>query len=134
MNKSNLHIALFILRLTFGGLMLFHGFSKLIHGVDGIGSMLTEKGLPSFISYGVIVGEVVAPLLMIVGFRTKIASMIFAFTMLVAILLAHSEDVFSLSKHGSWAIELQGIYFFGAVALSLTGAGKYAISTRNKWD
>jgi putative oxidoreductase len=134
MNKTNLNIALIILRVTFGGLMLFHGFSKLIHGVDGIGSMLAEKGIPSFISYGVIVGEVVAPLLMIAGFRTKIAAMIFAFTMLVAVLLAHSEDVFALTEHGSWAIELQGIYFFGAIALCLTGAGKYAVSTRSKWD
>jgi uncharacterized membrane protein YphA (DoxX/SURF4 family) len=29
--------------------------------------MLVEKGLPGFIAYGVLIGEVVAPILIIVG-------------------------------------------------------------------
>lgn len=50
-----------LLRLAVGGLMLFHGLHKLIDGVDGISGMLVAKGLPGFIAYGVLVGEVVAP-------------------------------------------------------------------------
>lgn len=134
MKQTNLHIALLLLRVSLGAMMLLHGISKLNHGVDGIGNMLSEKGIPSFIAYGVLIGEVVAPLLMIAGYRTKLASIVFAFTMLVAVLLAHSDDIFALSKHGSWAIELQALYFFGAVALILTGGGKYAVSSKNKWD
>lgn len=134
MKQSKINSALLILRVTFGLLMILHGFSKLTHGVDGIGNMLSDKGIPYFIAYGVIIGEFVAPLLMIIGFRTKLASIVFSFTMLVAVLLAHSGDIFSLSEHGSWAIELQGLYFFGGIALTLTGAGKYAVSTKNKWD
>lgn len=134
MKQNNLNIAFLILRLMLGFGMLLHGISKLNHGVDGIGDLLTEKGIPSFIAYGVLIGEVVAPILMIVGYRTKLASIVFAFTMLVAVLLAHSGDIFSLSKHGGWAIELQGLYFFGAVVLILTGGGKYAVSSKNKWD
>lgn len=134
MKQNNLNIALLLLRLTLGILMLFHGFAKLNHGVDGIGNMLAEKGIPSFIAYGVIVGEVIAPILMIIGYRTKLASIVFSFTMLVAVLLAHSGDIFSLSEHGSWAIELQGLFFFGGIVLLLTGAGKIAVSSKNKWD
>ncbi len=52
-----------LLRLAVGGLMLFHGIHKLIDGVDGISGMLAAQGLPGFIAYGVLVGEVVAPLL-----------------------------------------------------------------------
>lgn len=101
MKQTNLHIALLLLRVSLGAMMLLHGISKLNHGVDGIGNMLSEKGIPSFIAYGVLIGEVVAPLLMIVGYRTKLASIVFAFTMLVAVLLAHSDDIFALSKHGA---------------------------------
>lgn len=134
MKQSKINSALLLLRLSLGIMMLFHGFSKLTHGVDGIGNMLSDKGIPYFIAYGVIIGEYIAPLLMIIGFRTKLASMVFAFTMVVAILLAHSSDIFTLSEHGSWAIELQGLYLFGSIALALTGAGKYAVSTKSKWD
>lgn len=134
MKQNNLNVALLILRSVLGLLMLFHGIAKLNHGVDGIGNMLAEKGIPSFVAYGVIIGEVVAPILMIIGYRTKLAAMVFSFTMLVAVLLAHSGDIFKLTEHGSWGIELQGLYFFGGVVLILTGAGKYAVSSRNKWD
>ncbi len=48
----------FLLRLAVGGLMLFHGLHKLFDGVDGISNMLIAKGLPGFIAYGVLVGEV----------------------------------------------------------------------------
>jgi len=40
----------FLLRLTVGGLMLFHGLHKLFDGVDGISAMLVAKGLPGFIA------------------------------------------------------------------------------------
>ncbi len=53
-----------LLRLAVGGLMLFHGLHKLLDGVDGISGMLAAKGLPGFIAYGVLVGEVVAPCLL----------------------------------------------------------------------
>ena len=134
MKQNNLNLAFLILRVVLGVLMLLHGISKLSHGVDGIGNMLSEKGLPSFISYGVLIGQVVAPFLLIIGYRTKLAAIVFAFTMLVAVFLAHSDEIFSLNNHGGWALELQGMYFFGAVVLIFTGAGKYALSKKNKWD
>lgn len=48
------------LRLTFGGLMLFHGVAKIQHGVGWIAGALQEQGLPAFIAYGVYVGEILA--------------------------------------------------------------------------
>jgi len=131
MNKNN-DLGLLILRLTLGGLMLFHGIAKMVHGIEGIQSMLSNKGLPSFFAHGVYVGEVIVPLLLILGFRTRLAALVFAFNMLVAMLLAHSGDIFSLSKHGGWAVELIALFLFGAIALFFTGSGKHAISITNK--
>lgn len=132
--KKNQDLGLLILRITIGGLMLFHGIAKLIHGIGGIQGMLAAKGLPSFIAYGVYVGEIIIPLLLIFGFRTRLAAIVFAFNMLVALFLAHSGDIFTLSKHGGWAVELIALFLFGAIALFFTGSGQYALSNTNKWD
>ncbi|MBB4036124.1 putative oxidoreductase [Dysgonomonas hofstadii] len=132
--EKNTDLGLLILRLTIGILMLLHGIAKLMHGAGGIEQMLEGMGLPSFIVYGVYIGEVIAPLFIIFGYGTRIAAAIFAFNMIVAVGMAHAGDIFILSKSGGWAIEMQGLYFFGAVALMFTGAGKYALSNKHLWD
>ena len=113
--------------------MLLHGIAK-FKGLEGIESLLTDKGLPEILAYGVYVTEVVAPLLLIFGFRTRIAALIYAFGMVVATYLAHMGDIFSLTSYGGWAIELIGLHFFIAICLFLTGGGKYAVSSKSKWD
>lgn len=132
--KKNNDLGLLVLRMSVGILMLIHGIAKLDGGIRFIISMLESKGIPSFIAYGVLVGEVLAPIAIIIGFRTRISSSILAFNCLVAILLAHQNDILSLSPHGGWAAELIGLYLFGAIALIFTGGGKYAISSHNNWD
>jgi putative oxidoreductase len=132
--QKNHNIGLLILRITLGVLMLFHGIAKITHGVEGIEGMISSIGLPSFLAYGVYIGEIIVPLLLIIGFRTRLAALVFAFNMLVALLLVHASDIFSLTKHGGWAVELIALYLFGAVALFFTGGGQYALSSNNKWD
>ena len=134
MDLKRNEIGLLILRLTLGILMLFHGVAKLMGGAGYIAGMLSEMGLPGSLGYGVIVGEVIAPLLIIIGFRTRLAAFVYAINMVVAILMVHANDLFSINDHGGWAVELAGLYLFGAVALIFTGAGKLAVSTKNRWD
>lgn len=129
----NLNVGLFILRITLGVFMLFHGIAKLITGVGGIAGMIEDYG-PSFLSYGVYIGEILAPVLMIVGYRTRLAGLIYVGTMFVAILLAHSGDIGGLTKSGGWAIELPALYLFGGLALFFTGGGNISLSSKNKWD
>ncbi len=117
-----------VLRVSLGGLMLFHGVSKLRHGIGGIARSVHAKGLPHFFAYGVYLGEVVAPLLIIVGIGTRPASAVLAFNMLVAIWLAHARDVFHLSRSGGWAIELAMLYLLGALSVAWLGSGRYALS------
>jgi putative oxidoreductase len=114
--------------------MLFHGVAKLQHGVSGITSMLTSKGLPGVLSLGVFVGEVLAPLAMLAGLFTRPAAIVFAMNMLVATWLVHAGDVFKLSTVGAWKIELQMLYLFGAIAVALLGPGRFAVSRgRGPW-
>lgn len=132
--ERNLNIGLLIFRLNFGVLMLFHGLHKLFNGVDGIKGMLSDMGLPAFLAYGVHLGETIAPILIIIGFRTRLATLLFTIVMLVAFGMAHTNDIFSLGKSGAWAAELVALFLFGGLGLFFTGGGKYSISTTNKWD
>lgn len=117
-----------VLRLTLGILMLLHGIAKLRFGVSGIEGMVVSHGLPAFFAYGVFVGEVIAPLLVIFGFYARIGGLIMAFNMVVAVALAHPSQLFDLSKSGGWALELQGFFLLTAIVVALIGPGKFSIN------
>jgi len=117
-----------ILRLTLGGLILFHGVAKLMGGVGGLAGMVTNAGLPAFFAYGVYVGEVVAPLMVLVGWYARIGAALIAINMLFAIGLAHRAELFTLGQSGGWALELQGMFLFTAVAIALLGPGRFSIN------
>lgn len=118
-----------VLRLTVAVFMLFHGVAKIIHpgSLEFIGKSLSGIGLPSTIAYAVYVGEIIAPLMVILGFHCRIGGVIIVVNMIFAIMLAHSGDLFSLTKHGGWALELQGFYLFGGLAIALLGSGRFAV-------
>jgi putative oxidoreductase len=131
--KTHNDLGLLILRIAIAGLMLFHGVAKL-SSLDGIKKMLAESGLPELMAYGVYITELIAPLLILIGLRTRLTSIVFIFGMLTAMLLAHSENIFALSKSGGLEIELILLYTFSALTLFFTGAGKYSVSKSNNWD
>ena len=118
-----------ILRLTVGVLLLFHGIAKIMNPgtVDFIGGALSGSGLPSILAYGVYVGEVIAPLMLIVGVYCRYGAIIIVINMLFAIFLMHSGDIFALTEHGGWRLELQGFYLFGALAIMFLGSGRQAV-------
>ncbi|MHB1143976.1 MAG: DoxX family protein [Thiobacillus sp.] len=119
-----------VLRLTLGILILLHGIAKLTHGIEPIEGMVTGMGMPAFIAYGVYAGEVVGPILLIIGFYARIGAVLIAINMLLAIVLAHTSELTSLSQTGGWALELQGMFLFTAIALMLMGPGRYGVNQR----
>ena len=131
MNLSSLNVdtGQLILRLSVGGLMLFHGIAKVMHpgSLDFIGGMLAGYGLPAILAYAVYIGEIVAPLMVIVGFKARLGALLMVINMLFAILLVHTGDFFSLSEHGGWAIELQVFYLLSAAAVMFIGSGRMAV-------
>lgn len=109
-----------VLRVSLSLMLLLHGYSKLMHGAGAIEGMLAKAGLPAFLAYGVYIGEVVAPLLLLAGPFIVPAALVVAFNMLVAIYLAHTSQFFTLSKSGGWALELQAFFFVSALVIALT--------------
>ena len=117
-----------ILRLCVGGLMLFHGIAKIMHpgSLDFIGGMLSANGLPPLLAYGVYIGEVLAPLMVIVGYQARLGGLLIVANMILALFLAHTGDFFSLTEHGGWALELQVFYLLSALAVMFLGSGRLA--------
>ena len=112
-----------LLRVVLGVLILLHGIAKLKGGPDFIVGTVVKAGLPAVFGYFVYVGEVLAPLLLIAGLWTRAAAWVVAINMVAAVFLVHMNELFTLSKTGGWALELQGMFFFTAVAVALLGAG-----------
>jgi putative oxidoreductase len=134
-NTSNDDLGKLVIRAAVAILVLLHGISKLIGGIDGITGMVTNAGLPAIFAYGVYVGEVIAPVLVLIGLWTRAAAAVMVINMVVAIMLAHLPDLAQMNKMGGWALELQGMFLFGAIAVALLGAGRYSVGGINgKWN
>jgi len=117
-----------VLRVSFGFMLLLHGIHKIhVGGTDFIQGLLVQHGLPTFIAYGVYLGEFIAPIMLILGIYTRIASVVVIGTCFFIILLMHSENLFTLSAVGAWIAESVGMYLFSSIALLFIGSGKYAL-------
>jgi putative oxidoreductase len=123
-------VAKLILRLVLGFSILLHGIAKLVGGVGGIAGMLGASGLPAALAYGAYIGEVAGPVLLILGWYSRVGAALIAINMLFAVALAHRAEVFALGPAGGWAIELQAMFLFTAVALAIMGPGRYSINSK----
>jgi putative oxidoreductase len=122
-------VGLLILRLAVAVVILFHGAYKVANGIDWMSGLLAQNGLPAFLRYGVYVAELVAPVLLIVGLWTRLAALVIAFDMVMAVLLALREQVFAVKPQGGgWGIELEALIGLAALVLFFTGGGKYSVS------
>jgi putative oxidoreductase len=121
------HPAVLLLRFTVAGLMLFHGVAKLQDGLGPIEGLLGQFGLPAWFAPGVLIGEIVAPLLVIAGVWVRWAALIIAVNMLFAVGLAHGADLFTLGQSGGYRLELQAFYFFCSIAIAWLADGKRGV-------
>lgn len=125
MQSTNLDdVGKLVLRLVLGILILLHGIGKIPSGAAGI---VESAGI---IGYGVFLGEVLGPALLIIGWYARIGAALVVVNMLFAIGMAHADQIFMLNQHGGWQIELQGMFLFTALALALTGPGKFSINQK----
>jgi putative oxidoreductase len=108
-----------LLRFTVAGLMLFHGVAKLRSGLGGIESLLAAAGLPTWFAYGVLIGEIVAPLLIMAGVLVRPAAWIMAINMVIAVGLAHPTQLLTIGRTGGYGLELQAFFLLCSIAVAL---------------
>lgn len=118
-----------VLRIAVGVMILMHGIYKIQHpeSLDFISNMLANIDLPPAVAYGVYVGEVVGPLMIILGIFSRMGGLIVVVNMIFAIVLAHQPQLFDLTSNGGWALELQGFYLLCGLAVALLGSGRFAV-------
>ena len=124
MKNFSLNLGLLILRFGFSIGLMTHGYGKFLRVINGnfkFGDPLGIGATPSLILASF--GEFIAPIFIIIGFKTKIFSFFPIATMLVAALIVHSDDPFAKK-------ELALLYLFGFLIVFLMGPGKYSIDKR----
>ena len=115
-----------LMRLGFGGMMLTHGWGKFNHLISGGTSFLDPIGIgetPTLVL--AVLAEFVAPILVILGFKTRPAAVLPAITMLVAAFIVHANDPWSKQ-------EFPLLYLFGFIGIFLLGSGKYSLDWKLK--
>ena len=121
MNKYFTDLALAFLRISMSAMMLTHGIPK----IQRLFSSPIEFGDPIGVGPTLslilaLIGEVVAPIFIIIGYKTKLAAIPAALTMLVAAFVVHLHDDFGTKEKAL-------LYLVGFVVVFLAGPGKYAI-------
>ncbi|MDW6001464.1 DoxX family protein [Vibrio mangrovi] len=116
-----------VLRVSFSLMFLLHGIHKIFAGTGFIQGLFIDLGLPAFLAYAAYLGEVVAPIMIILGLFTRFAATAMIGTSLVVIGLVHRDDFFSLNQFGAWEVEDIGTYLFASITILLLGSGKYAV-------
>lgn len=121
------HLALLLLRVTFGGQMLIaHGWPKLMTFSAKAATFPDPLGVGHATSLALAVfREVVCSILLIVGAFTRLAALGGAVTMAVAFLLVHGGKLL-----GEGNGEMAFLYLVGFVAIFLTGPGRFALDAK----
>jgi putative oxidoreductase len=123
--KNNFNnLALLILRLGFGGFLLTHGIPKINYLFESPIKFANPIGLGDTTTLILaLIGEVVAPIFIIIGFKTKLATIPSALTMAVAAFIVHAKDDLGTKEHAL-------LFLIAFVVIFLSGAGKYSIDGR----
>ena len=122
-----------VLRITVGGLLLLHGMHKVLTGIAPIKAMFAAHGIPEAAAYGVYLGEVVGPIMVLLGLFARVGGALIAVNMLVAVFLAGMAQATSFNAMGGYALELEAFYFWCGVAVMLLGSGRFSIGG-GRWN
>lgn len=121
----NVDLGLLVLRLFGGGFMLSHGYPKLVKLLNGNFKFADPIGLgPEVSLFLTVFAEFLCAALIIVGFKSRVASVFLMFTMLVAALIVHGSDPWGKK-------EFPLLYFAIYLAIFLMGSGKYSLERDN---
>ncbi|RBW68388.1 DoxX family protein [Bacillus taeanensis] len=128
MNK-NVEIGALILRVVLGITFFIHGLAKFQGGIDNTAGWFSSIGLPGFLAYAVAIIELVGGLVLIVGFATRIVSILLALIMLGAILKVKISNGFMGSAQGS-GYEFDLVLMAVAIYLFLHGTTMLSVDSK----
>lgn len=120
------NLTLLIIRLGAGGMMLSHGIPKINRLLADEVKFADPFGLGPTVSLVLaIFAEVICSVLLMLGFKVRLATIPLMITMLTAVFYAHWEDPFSRK-------ELPLLYLLIFLGLLAFGGGKFSIDGLGK--
>lgn len=126
-NTSGNNLGKLILRLTLGVLMLLYGYAKINGDLTWIENALAGYNLPPQLAYGVFLGEVLAPIMIILGAFCRLGALIIVVNMGFALFLAHQSQLLMLNENGGYELEVQAFFLLTALSMALLGSGRFAV-------
>ncbi|MBJ8343424.1 DoxX family protein [Antrihabitans sp. YC2-6] len=137
--RGTLDLGLLILRLTVGGIFLFHALQKLTGWWNGPGLDGVEKGLssggwdqPKLMSILLTVGELGGSILLILGLATPLAAGA-VLAIIIDAWLVKQAGTPGLQFSGDQGVELETLLLGASAGLILTGPGRIALDGRRGW-
>ena len=105
-----------------------HGFGKILHGLSGVKGILVNAGLPEFLAYFSYLGEVLAPIMLIIGFYSRIGAILVLGTSITILYSYYGfTNLFALNEVNGFKSELIYLYIAISLCILLIGSGKYAV-------
>jgi putative oxidoreductase len=112
---------LLILRLGMGGLLMKHGYQKMIHFSEYKGKFINFLGMGQSLSLSLtIFAEFFCALFVLIGLFTRLATIPVIIVMCVALFKAHNSDFLGEG-------EMATLYLAGYLALLFVGPGKISV-------
>ncbi|MDA7711665.1 DoxX family protein [Flavobacteriaceae bacterium] len=126
MKRNFSDFGLLLLRLSFSAMLLTHGYGKFLRLFEPDIKFMDFLGLGATVSlFLAVLGEFIAPILIMIGYKTRLVTLFPIVTMAVAAFIAHADDPFAKKEKAL-------LFLFGFIAIALCGAGKYALDQRFK--
>ena len=120
-SDTAINLGLLLIRLTLGGLMIPHGYKKLMNFAAKSAEFTDPFGIGHPVSMGLaIFAEFFCAILVMIGLMTRLACIPLIIAMSVAVFYSHDGKIFTDAEHAA-------LYLGGYVALLFTGPGKISI-------
>lgn len=117
-------IGLAFFRIAISAMMLTHGlpkFQQLISGNFEFGDPIGIGAAPSL--FLAVIGEFICPILIIIGYKTRLVSIPVVITMCVAAFIVHAADPFGSKEKAL-------LFLIAFITIILLGPGKYSIDKK----
>ncbi len=113
---KNVDLGLLFIRLGLGICLFMHGFGKILHGLSGVKGILVNAGLPGFLAYFSYLGELLAPIMLIIGFYSRVGAILVLGTSITILYSYYGfANLFALNEVNGFKSEL--IYLYIAISL-----------------
>lgn len=114
-------LGLLILRLGFGGLLMVHGYDKMMNYSEMSQKFMPFMGMSASVSLSLVIfAEFICSIFVVLGLLTRIACVPIIITMAVALFMAHGGDVTGQGQAAT-------LFLLSFLTILFTGPGKFSL-------